>query len=179
MNKQHRAVTPVISTILLVAIVVILSSTIAIFVLDIGSDVQTEQPYIEVSGEFVEAIDDGEKAVAITLVSGTAVQTDRLYVIGSQQIDIGGPPSGTDQQANDAYASDREKFTESSGGRSPQVGIGDSWEAGETVYVDPKGSADHLTISIYWTSKPVEGVNPGTPKGQNSYKLITVEMGET
>ena len=177
MPRQRRAVAPALSTILMVAIVVILGATISIFVFEVGSDIQSGAPYIEVSDEFVEAVDDGEKAVAITLIAGESVQTDRLYVAGSKKLDIGGHPTNSSTPANDAWASEREKFTEASGDNPPQVGIGETWEAGETIYVDPAGSADGITISIYWTSESVEGVNPGTPTGDTAYKLVTVETG--
>ena len=163
----------------MVAIVVILSATASVFLFDTGSSIQSEAPSIVVSGEFVEAVDDGEKAVAITLAAGDAVQTDRLYVSGSKPLDIGGHPDTSPTPANDDYVSDREKFTESAGGNPPQVGLGDTWEAGETVYVDPKGSADDVTVSVYWTSRSVEGINPGTPTGKTAYKLTTIEMGST
>lgn len=178
MNRQSRAVSPIISVILIVAIVVILSATISVFVLDIGTSMHSEAPSIVVSHEFVDAVDGGEKAVAITLDGGNAVQTDRLYVSGSKALDIGGHPDTSSQPANDDYASTREKFTETAGA-TPQVEIGETWEAGETVYIDPEGSADHVTISIYWTSQSVEGVNPGTPTGQTAYKIETVEVGST
>lgn len=179
MPHRRRAVSPIISTILLVAVVVILSATISVFVLELGSTIQADAPYIELSGEFVAAVDDGEQAVAITLVAGDTAQTDQLYVSGSKSLDIGGRPSSSSTPANDAYASRREKFTEASGDNPPQVGIGETWEAGETIYVDPEGVADGVTISIYWTSMSVEGVNPGTPAGDTTYKLTTVEMGST
>lgn len=179
MPQRHRAVSPVISTILLVAVVVVLSATISVFVLDLGSTIQPDAPYIEVSGAFVDAVDDGEQAIAITLTAGDTAQTEQLYVSGSKRFDIGGRPQTSSTPANDAYASRREKFTEASGGNPPQVGIGGTWDAGETIYVDPEGTADGVTISIYWTSRSVEGVNPGTPAGDTTYKLTTVEMGTT
>jgi flagellin-like protein len=177
MPHRDRAVSPIISTILLVAVVVVLSATMSVFVLDLGSNIQSDAPYVEVSGEFVEAVDDGEQAIAITLLAGDTAQTEQLYVSGSKRLDIGGRPSGSSTPANDAYASRREKFTEASGDNPPQVGIGETWDAGETIYVDPEGAADSVTVSIYWTSMSVEGVNPGTPAGDTTYKLTTVEMG--
>lgn len=173
--RYSRAVSSVISTVLMVGVVVILSATISVFVLDVGSSLQSESPNAEVSYEFVESVDSGEKAVAITLVAGDAMETERLYVSGSKPVDIGGDPRSSGTPANDAYVSNREKFTESSGNNPPQVGVGDTWEAGETVYVDPKGSAEEVTITIYWTSRSVEGVNPGEPTGEYSYEIVTVE----
>ena len=56
MLHRRRAVSPIISTILLVAVVVILSATISVFLLDLGSAIQADAPHIEVSGEFVAAV---------------------------------------------------------------------------------------------------------------------------
>ncbi|WP_324760437.1 type IV pilin [Haloarcula sp. GH36] len=179
MPQRHRAVSSIISTVLLVAVVVVLSATISVFALDLGSNIQSEAPYVEVSGEFVEAVDAGEQAIAITHLAGDSAQTEQLYVSGSKPLDIGGRPNSSSTPANDAYASRREKFTEASGSNPPQVGIGATWDAGETIYVDPEGTADGVTVSIYWTSVSVEGVNPGEPEGDTTYKLTTVEMGST
>ncbi|WP_277542397.1 hypothetical protein [Haloarcula laminariae] len=120
--------------------------------------------------------DGGERTVAITLTTGDAVATEKLYVVGSKDIDIGGAP-GSSTPAQERYSSERETFTESSGGNPPQVGIGETWDAGETVYVDPDGGVDGVRITVYWTSESVEGINPGQPEGEYSYKVseFTVE----
>jgi FlaG/FlaF family flagellin (archaellin) len=165
---RRRAVSSVMATVMMVALVVILSSVVTLFGLGFGGDQQPVAPQISVSDTTV--TDGAERSIAVTLQGGAAVATDQLYVRGSTEVDIGGAPdSGT--PANEAYASDLETFTESSGSNPPQVGIGETWDAGETIYLDPVGSVDGVTIRIYWNTKPVRGVNPGTVEGQDSYEI--------
>jgi len=163
-----RGVTSIIGVLLMVAVVVVVAATMTVFVFDIGSGLESTAPNAETEYELV--ADGPERTVAITLSAGDGVATDQLYVVGSKELDIGGAP-GSGTPANDQWASSRETFTESAGDNPPQVGIGPTWDAGETVYVDPVGSVDGVTITIYWTSRPVEGVNPGQPAGDYSYKL--------
>jgi len=35
----------------------------------------------------------------------------------------------------------------------------------------PEGSVDGVTVSIYWNTRPVEGINPGTVKGNDAYLI--------
>jgi flagellin-like protein len=163
-----RGVTPVIAVILLVAIVVVLVTTVSGFVLTNQTDVPPPAPGISVSHTTV--LDGGERTVAVTLESGDTVAIDRLYVIGSKPLDIGGPP-GSGTPADDQYASSRESFVEASGNNPPQVGIGPEWESGETVYLDPEGSVQGVTIKIYWNTEPVKGINPGTIEGDDAYLI--------
>lgn len=164
----RRGVAPVIAVLLLVALVVVLATTVSAFVLTNETDVPPPAPGISVSHTTVP--DGGERTVAVTLESGDAVAIDRLYVIGSKPLDIGGSP-GSSTPADDQYASSRENFVEASGSNPPQVGIGPKWESGETVYLDPEGSVDGVTVSIYWNTRPVEGVNPGTVTGDDAYLI--------
>lgn len=175
MKSDSRGVSSVVAVVLMVAVVVILGSAVGAFVFGLG-DQQTPAPSISVSHQTV--VDGSERTIAVTLEAGDAVQTDKLYVIASKDIDIGGPP-GSSTAANEGFASNLEKFTESSGSNPPQVGIGDTWEAGETIYLDPIGSADGVTVGIYWNTDPVDGVNPGTVSGEDSYKIaeFTVQIG--
>ncbi|GAB3315445.1 type IV pilin [Haloplanus rallus] len=173
---EKRAVSAVIGLVLLVAVAVVLSATVTGYVLSEGSDVPPPSPRISVSHTTVD--DGGDATVAVTLEDGDAVRTNRLYVIGSKPLDIGGPP-GDSQSADEAYASDRENVIESSGGRPPQVGIGETWEAGETVYLDPKGDADGVRVRIYWNTQPIQGVNPGTVTGDDAYQLAEFTVSTT
>ncbi|SFR70095.1 type IV pilin [Halogeometricum limi] len=167
MYRGNRAVSSVIGVILMIAVVVVVSSSIAFYFWDVAGE-QTPAPQISVSHELVQ--DGDEQTIAVTLEAGNAVQTDRLYVIGSKNLDIGGAP-GSATPALERYSSEREAFTESSGGRPPQVGIGETWEAGETVYLDPDGSVDGVTVELHWNTRPVQNVNPGTVEGSQSYKI--------
>lgn len=162
-----------IGTVIMISIAVIVASVASVFILDVGDSSQEPAPKVTVS---YERVDDGsEQTIAITLESGEAVRTDKLYVTGSEDLDIGGAP-GSSSPADDQYSSSLEKFTESSGGNPPQVGIGDTWESGETVYIDPDGGVEGTTVRIYWSSKPVEGVNPGTPSGETSYRIAELTV---
>jgi flagellin-like protein len=166
-RPPHRGVSSTVAVVLMVAVVVLLSTVVSVVVFDVGSQVQSPAPDVVVSHTLV---DDGpERSIAVTLEAGDGVRADRLYVSGSAELDIGGAP-GSGAPANEAFASDRESFTESSSG-PPQVGVGETWDAGETVYLDPVGSADGVTVSIYWNTARVEGVNPGTVEGENSYLI--------
>lgn len=168
LDGGRRGASTVVGTILMVAVVVILASTVGLFVFDIGPSPSPTAPQISVSHSVID--DNGDDIVAVTLESGTAVETEKLYVTGSKDIDIGGPP-GDSEAANSDYASGREKFTESSDG-TPQIDIGETWDSGETVYLVPSDNdADGVTIKIYWNTRPVEGVNPGEVEGDDSYKI--------
>jgi flagellin-like protein len=168
---DSRAVSPVIGTVIMVSVVVILASVVSVFVFDLGPGGQPPAPKMSVSHELVDD-NNGEKTIAVTLESGESVDTDQLYVGGSKDLDIGGPPGSGNEAAKESFASSLEKFTESSGSNPPQVGIGDTWDSGETIYLDPVGNAEGVTIRIYWNTEPVEGVNPGTVKGEDSYKVV-------
>lgn len=166
--RNERGVSSVLATIMMVAIVVTLASTTAVFALGIGSFAPAA-PQASVSHELVD--DGGKRTIAVTLESGNAVRTDRLYVGGSTDLDVGGAPASS-TPAQEAHASSLEKFTESAGGNPPQVGIGDTWDAGETIYLDPVGSVDGVTVTIYWNTEPVEGINPGSVEGEHSSELV-------
>jgi FlaG/FlaF family flagellin (archaellin) len=166
---SERAATSVVGTVYLVGIVVVLAGTASVFVLGFGSPATEAAPQVTVSHATVEH--GGDPLVAVTLEAGDSVRADRLYVVASDPVDIGGGP-GSGVVANDdpGWTSERERFDESSDG-DPQVGVGETWDAGETAYLDPAGALEGLTVGIYWTDDAVEGVNPGTVEGENTYKI--------
>jgi flagellin-like protein len=174
--QNERGVSPVIGAILMVAIVVVLAVIVGTLVLGIGSSPAPTAPQVSVSHTVLDgAGPDGDDIIAVTLESGDAVEAEKLYVTGSTEIDIGSEP-GSSGAANDSHASKREKFTESTGGGS-QVGIGETWDAGETVYFDPnEDNADGVTIKIYWNNRPVEDLNPGEVEGEDSYKIAELTV---
>lgn len=167
-SAGDRGVAPVIAVTLLVAVVLVLVTTVSAFVLTDQSDVPPPAPQISVSHTTVP--DGGERTIAVTLSAGDAVSTDRLYVIGSNPLDIGGAP-GSGSAAAERFASARETFVESPDDDPPQVGIGEQWESGETIYLDPVGTVDGVTVKIYWNTQPVQGVNPGTVEGDDAYLI--------
>ncbi|RMB13784.1 type IV pilin [Haloplanus aerogenes] len=165
LGRERRGVAPVIAVTILVAFAVVLATTVSAFVLVDNPDLPPPAPQISVSHQLVS--DGDERTIAVTLEGGNAVDTDQLYVTGSKPLDIGGAP-GSGTPADETYASDRENFVEAAGDNPPQVGIGEQWESGETIYLDPEGTAEGVTISIYWNTEPIEGGNPGTVTGDDA-----------
>lgn len=81
-HRQDRAVAPVISTILLVAVTVILASVIAVFVIGLGEDVENPGPNVgKSSGEFVAGGQGDEQVVRITHVAGDPVNVENIEII--------------------------------------------------------------------------------------------------
>jgi flagellin-like protein len=165
---RERGVSSVIGVVLAVAIVVALAGVFSALAFSFGDSVQSTAPQVDVSYSLID--DGGERTIAVTHESGESVAIDQLYVTASTPVDIGGAP-GSSTPANEAYASEREAFAESSGGNPPQVGVDDTWDAGETVYLDPTGAVTDVTINIYWNTQPVQDVNPGNVEGADSYKI--------
>ena len=159
---------PVVAVALLVALVVVLAITVSGFVLTQESDVPPPAPRVSVSYELVP--DGSERTIAVTLEGGDAVDTGRLYVTGSADLDIGAAPGETGA-ADERWASSRETFVEAPPDDPPQVGIGDRWESGETFHLDPIGDATGVTVELYWNTQPVEGINPGTVTGDDAYLI--------
>ena len=84
MNQQDRAVTPVIATILMIAIVVILSATASVFFLDITDDVKEPAPNVaDTTGQFVVDEDyfDDNQFVRITHLGGDSVDMEEIKII--------------------------------------------------------------------------------------------------
>ena len=103
---EARGVTSLIGVILMVGVVVVVAATMTVFVFDIGSGLQSPAPNVDTEYKLV--ADGSEQTIAITLAAGDAVATDRLYVVGSKDVDMGGPPESS-TPANDEFASPLEK----------------------------------------------------------------------
>lgn len=86
MYQQDRAVTPVISTILMVAIVVVLAATISVFVFGVTEDVNQPAPNVaDTTGEFrvtppSETAGD-RQIVRVTHVAGDGVPVEEIEII--------------------------------------------------------------------------------------------------
>jgi flagellin-like protein len=160
---DQRAVSPVIAVVLMVAIVVVLAAAVGALAFSFGDSTQPPEPQIQVSHTVT---DGGDPLIAITHESGDAIAVDQLYVTASTNVDI-----GSKSVADDKHASEREAFAESSSG-NPQVDVGDTWDAGETVYLDPDGDVEGVTVRINWNTQPVQDVNPGKVEGADSYELV-------
>jgi flagellin-like protein len=80
MNRQDRAVAPVISTVLMVAIVVILAAVISTFALGFAENFSDPAPTVgDTTGEFVPGAD--EQIVRITHVAGDNVPVEEIEII--------------------------------------------------------------------------------------------------
>lgn len=84
MARQSRAVSPIISTVLIVAITVILAATISVLVLDLGENVQNPGPNVaQSSGEFVGhevGMGYNSQIVRITHIAGDSVDVEEIEV---------------------------------------------------------------------------------------------------
>ncbi len=82
-TDANRAVAPIISTILLVAIVVILAAVISVFVLDLGEQTTESGPAVSESSGTFEAFQSGsdEQIVRIRHVAGDTLDTENLEVV--------------------------------------------------------------------------------------------------
>jgi flagellin-like protein len=82
MCNQSRGVSPVISTIMMVAIVVILSATVSVFMFDVGEDVPSVAPNVaQSSGEFVAGSGDDDQVVSITHLGGDTVDIESIEIV--------------------------------------------------------------------------------------------------
>jgi len=94
MGQQDRAVTPVISTILMVAIVVILAATISVFFLGIAEDINQPAPNVaDTTGEFEAGAD--QQFVRITHIAGESVSVENIEII----VRASGPGNGLPTEA--------------------------------------------------------------------------------
>jgi flagellin-like protein len=163
---DRRAVSSVLAVLLLVAVVIVLATTTSGYVLDRDTEVPPPAPQISVSHDTVSV--GGDDLVAVTLDGGDVVRIDRLYLVGSKPLDVGGAPGGG-TLATEADASRRERLAEAQGGGPPQVGIGETWDAGETISLDPVGDADGVTVRVYWSTRPIED---GTITDDHAYEIV-------
>lgn len=82
MFRQNRAVSPVISTILMVAIVVILAATISVFTLGLGEDIQATSPVVGQSTGELEPVDGGDGGIiTVTHLAGDSVEVKNLEIV--------------------------------------------------------------------------------------------------
>lgn len=79
-GKSDRAVAPVIGHILLVAVVVIIASTVAIYGFGFADDMPKLAPNVaQTSGEFIPGADDQE--VRVTHLGGDSVRVENIEII--------------------------------------------------------------------------------------------------
>lgn len=147
--RRSRAVSPVISIILLIAIAVVLGATISVFVLDLTEDVNDPAPAVgQASGEFIPGADDQE--VRVSHIAGDSVKVENIEIVvrasgpslNTEARLINLPSDGSDIDSNNIQGDESlidESFGEAGPADPNQVIIEDYptddniWEAGETI----------------------------------------------
>lgn len=82
MPRQNRAVSPAISTILVVAIVVILAATISVFVLGLGENLQDTSPVVGQSTGELEPVDGGSGGImTVTHIAGDSIEVRNIEIV--------------------------------------------------------------------------------------------------
>jgi len=82
MSQQDRAVTPVISTILVVAIVVILAATVSVAFLGVTQNLTEPAPIVaDTTGEFEAGPGNYTQIVRITHVAGDSIEVENIEII--------------------------------------------------------------------------------------------------
>ncbi|GGN17826.1 hypothetical protein GCM10009021_18350 [Halarchaeum nitratireducens] len=151
------------------------------FVMNLAGETQAKAPTVSVDhritnstgGTDYDTSTDGDNLVAVTLESGGPLEIDQLYVTASKEIDIGSAEDPGRAYESEESLSDREAFTEGTDG--PQIGIGETWQAGETIYLNPEGNATDTDVSIYWTSKSLRAQEAGEVSPGDSYEIASFE----
>lgn len=155
----NRGVSPVISVVLMVAVVVILAATVSLFALGITEDLDNPAPNVgQTSGDFIPGADDQE--VRVTHVAGDSVVVENIEII----VEASGPSLNTEARLVNLPADNSDIDSENIEGDSSLVdkGFGDAgpadpnqviiedfptddniWEAGETIQFEINvGGAD-------------------------------------
>jgi len=164
---RDRAVTSGVSTILMVALVVLLGTTLFV-AFGTLADVVAEPPTAAFDHQKAEngASDD---VVTVTLAHGDSLRTDRLLLVASKPVDLG----GSDTAPNPSYATVGEKLSEG----DDQVGVGDTWNVGESIRFGANGDLEGVTIRLVWNPTEVDkdgagGREPSELVGEDAHVLL-------
>jgi flagellin-like protein len=168
MNQQDRAVTPVISTILMVAIVIVLAATVSVFFLGVTEGINEPAPVVgQTSGEFEPGAD--AQRVRVTHIAGESIPAEELEVV----VRASGPDVDAEARLVNLPEFDEEKDPEniiSSFNDEIESNDPNTWGVGDTIQfeinvggadfreppVDSSNDADKLTVLIVHT--PSEAV---------------------
>ena len=168
MSRRNRAVTPVVSTILMVAVVVVLAATVSVFFLGVTEDINEPAPVVgQTSGEFEPGAD--AQRVRITHIAGESIPAEELEVV----VRASGPDVDAEARLVNLPEFDEEKDPEniiSSFNDEIESNDPNTWGVGDTIQfeinvggadfreppVDSSNDADELTVLIVHT--PSEAV---------------------
>lgn len=167
-RERDRAVTSGISTILLVATVVLLGATLSVAFGETVGKAQNPPPTATFEHQKLENGADAD-TVEIVLTGGEPLAANQLLLVASKPVDLGG--SATPPNAE--YATVGEKLTEG----DDQVEIGSVWETGESVLFGANGDLEGVTVRLVWNPVEVDkdganGKKPSDVIGENSHVLL-------
>jgi FlaG/FlaF family flagellin (archaellin) len=155
-----------IGVILMVGAVVIVAASTSLYVSG-SADVEPASPTVSF------AYDHDERGAApdvlrISHVEGDVLRADRVILIASEPVDLGGP----DTEPKAPYATTGEKLTEG----TDQTGVGDEWGAGEEILVGGAGDLGGVTVRIVWNPTEIDkdgagGLEPSEVVGEDSYVI--------
>jgi FlaG/FlaF family flagellin (archaellin) len=169
-------VTPVIATVLLIAIILIVAGAVGHTFYDTIADGQQPAPQVAFEYDHHEngANDD---TVTLTHTGGDVLMADRLILIASKPVDLGGPDE-SDPKPNPGYATVGEKLTEG----NDQTGIGEQWSTGESIIFGAAGDLEGTTVRLVWNPVEIDkdgfnGKRPSGVVGEDSYILYKFTIG--
>lgn len=157
---SNRAVTPVIATILMVAIVVILAGVVGIYFGSSGTNIE-QSPKVAISAQLVEPLGSCNDEVRLTHNGGDPVRSENLLLVTNQEVDIGSA-SGTPPNCP-TYSTTRERVTEG----TDQAGIGETWTAGESFRFG-SNNLEGTSVKLVWNPERVidAGTDPNSDFGE-------------
>lgn len=163
MDRQNRAVTPVISTILMVAVVIILAATISVSFLYVAEDIPEPTPNVaDTTGSFDVGADgfQSDQIVRITHLAGDSVDINEIEIIvrtsgpgnnlprEARLVNLPSEGSDIDEKNIDGQIELIDKTSNPIGGTGPPNLLitsqdTNTWSAGKTIqFRIPTGGAD-------------------------------------
>lgn len=138
-RSSSRAVSSVVATILLVAVVVVLSATVSVFVLDVADEVDRPGPVVgQSTGELVyDRPGSSDQIVRVTHIAGDDLEVTNLEIaidatdVCGKRSRIVNPPTNTLGPAN--YEGDDIFDYYSPNGGELDTSADGTWRAGETA----------------------------------------------
>jgi len=137
---EEDALSSVIGTVLMVAVVVILAAVLGVFVFDLSGNLNPGVPQAGFDISYNVTVGGGANSTTFEMSSGGEIETKRLYVL----VDGDRAWSGT--------GGAQTGFNETSGWGTDTISSGDSL----TIAEDPAGSGEIAAgdeVGIYWRSE--------------------------
>lgn len=169
-----RGVSAVLGAVVILAVVVTLAASTGLYATQTVEDVRSDPPPASVIvTDYHDAPGSEDDWVRFTYEGGAAIPADQLAIRSTKPVDIDG-----DRNFAESGLSRRESFVEKPPGGDIQVDIGETWNAGETVYVGGNGDLSGETVWVVWSSTVVKGQNPGTVDGPETRVIREQTLGE-